>query len=89
MAKEVCRRGRSSSAAEELLEEIGRPAVAPLLDVAASTADCFGGDLAATVAKIVCREQYLSDGDRVTGAFAPVRAALAGASWPALMPRWT
>ena len=80
MVKEVCRRGRSFDTAQELLEEIGRPAVAPLLDVAARS-DCDSGELVETVAKIVCREQYRSEGDRVTGAFAPVRAALAGASW--------
>jgi hypothetical protein len=80
MIKEVCRRGRSFHTAEELLEQIGRPAVAPLLDAAASGGRC-DNEVVETVAKIVCGQQSRTEGDRVAGAFAPVRAALTGGSW--------
>ena len=80
MVKEICRGGESDGTANELLLELGARAVAPLLAALQPDGSCRG-EPAMMVAEIVCEAQSGTDAKRVSGAFAPVRAALGSPYW--------
>ena len=80
MIKEVCRSGRSSGTASELLVELGEPAVAPLLAAFGSKHGC-GQRAPDTVAEALCHAQARMAEGRLTGAFGSMRAALASPDW--------